>query len=242
MSWEVQLTGASTELRMLADTFTGGEIQIAQSGQEYVLRSAQFELLDSATSVRQCAIELVTALSSSVRLMLGAREAIGVGAAVYRVGPDGKRGATFVLIGHVVSHERVLPLTVVHGTQSHRPADPISAWLPLIRPDSVVAEALRLRDADALDWVDLYRLYEVIESDVGHLMRQLGWASQNELKRFTRTANSVAAVGDKARHGVEQSDPPPKPMSLAHARALIDRVLRAWLEWKASHDDQGGAT
>ncbi len=207
MSWEVQLTGASTDLRMLADTFTGGEIQVAQSGKEYVLRSAQFELLDSAASVRQCAIELVTALSSSARLVLGAREAIGVSSAVYRIRPDGKRDTT-VLVGPAVSHERALPITVVHGTQIHRPADPILKWLPLVTQDPVVAKALRLRDADDLDWVDLYRLYEVIENDVGHLMPQLGWASRSELRRFAHTANSVAAVGDKARHGVERTDPP----------------------------------
>jgi len=239
MPWEVQLTGDPTDLRMLTDAFTGGEVQVAQPGQECVLRSSQFELLDSAASVRECAIELVTALSGSARLVLGARQAIGVGA-VYRVRPDGKRDIT-VLVGQALSHERALPITVVHGTQIYRPADPISMWLPLVAQDPVVAKALRLRDADDLDWVDLYRLYEVIENDVGHLMHRLGWASRNELNRFARTANSVAAAGDKARHGVERNDPPPNPMSLAHARELIDRIMRAWLEWKASHHDRGSA-
>src|SRR5262245_47075806 len=124
---------------MLADTFTGGEIQVVQSGKEYVLRSAQFDLLDTAASVRQCAIELVTALSSSTRLVLGAREAIGVGAAVYRVRPDGKRDTT-VLVGQALSHERALLIKVVHGTQIHRPADPISKWLLLVTQDPVIAK------------------------------------------------------------------------------------------------------
>ncbi len=241
MAWEVQLTGDPTDLQMLADTFTGGAIQIAQSGKEYVLRSSQFERLDSAASVRESAIELVTALSGSARLALGAQEAIDVGAAVYRVGPDGKRDIT-VLVGQAVLHARALPITVVHGTQIHRPADPISKWLPLVTQDLVVAKALRLRNAGDLDWVDLYRLYEVIENDVGHLMHQLGWASRNELERFARTANSVAAAGDKARHGVERTDPPRKRMSLSHARELIDRIMKAWLAWKASHHDEGTAT
>jgi hypothetical protein len=241
MAWEVQLTGDPTDLQTLADTFKGGEIQVAQSGNEYVLRSSQFEPLDSAASVREAAIELVTALSGSARLALGAREAIGVGPAVYRVGPDGKRDTT-VLVGLAVSHERALPITVVHGTKIHRPADPISKWLPLATQDPVVAKALRLRNANDLDWVDLYRLYEVIENDVGCPMHQLGWASRNELERFARTANSVAAAGDKARHGVERTDPPRKPMSLSHARELIDRIMNAWLAWKASHHDEGSAT
>ena len=231
MHWEVQLTGDPTDLQMLADTFTGGEVHVAQSEKGYVLRSSQFELLDSAAVVRESAIALVTALSASVRLVLGAREAIGVGAAVYRVRPDGKRDTT-VLVGQAVSHVRAMPITVVHGTQIHRPADPILKWLPVARQDPVVAEALRLRNGAALNWDELYRLYEVIEGDVGRLMHQLGWASRDELDRFTHTATTE-------RHAKGRTRPPRKPMSLSHARELIDRVTRAWLEWKVRHYDDG---
>jgi len=242
MRWEVQLTGDPTDLQMLADTFTGGEIQVAQSGKEYVLRSSKFELLDSAASVRATAIELVTALSGSARLVLGGRVVIGVGTDVSRVGPNGERESITVLVGQAVSHERALPITVVHGTQIHRPADPILKWIPLAMQDPDVAKALRLRNADELNWVDLYRLYELIENDVGRPMHQLGWASRNEIECFARTANSVAAAGDKARHGIERTDPPPEPMSLSHAWELIDRIMRAWLEWRASDHDEGSAT
>jgi hypothetical protein len=86
---------------MLTDTFKDGEFQVAQDGQAYVFRSTRFAPLDSAAAVRQCAIELVTALSSSARLVLSAREAIGVGAPVYWVRPDGKRD-TNVLVEPVV--------------------------------------------------------------------------------------------------------------------------------------------
>jgi hypothetical protein len=96
----------------------------------------------------------------------------------------------------------------------------------------VIAKALRLRNSDDLDWVDLYRLYEVIKSDVGRLIHQLGWARHDELQRFSHTANSVAATGDKGRHGVERSRPPSKPVSLSDARELIDRILLAWLAYK----------
>jgi len=98
-----------------------------------------------------------------------------------------------------------------------------------------------LRNADDLDWVDMYRLYEVIQEDVGRPMHELGWASRNELERFVRTANSPDAAGDKARHGVARTDPPRKPMSLSHARELIDRIVKAGLAWKPSHHDEGSA-
>ena len=241
MSWEVLLTGDATDLRILADTLKDGEFQVTKDGQAYVFRSTRFASLDSAAAVRECAIELVTALSGSTRLELSARQGIGVGAPVFWVRPDGKRDTT-VLVSPAVTYERAMPLIALNGATIHRPADPIARWLPLVSHDPAVTKALRLRNADDLDWVDLSRLYEVIEHDVGSLIHQLGWASKNECSIFTGTANSVAAVGDKARHGADKHPPPSKTMSLAHARLLIDRILRAWLEWKARQHDRGAST
>lgn len=240
MQWEVQLTGDSTDLRMLADSFGVGDVKITLSGSEYVLRSTKFELLESAASVRQCAIELVNALSGSARLVLGARKAIGLGV-VYRVRADGKRDIN-VQIGQAITFERALPLTVVHGTQIHRPADPILKWFPLVTEDLVIAKALRLRNADDLDWCDLYRLAELMLSNDDPPLHELGCVSRKEFERFKHTACSVAAAGDKARHGLEKRDPPPNPLSLTQARELTDRIMHAWLEWKASHCDSGSET
>jgi hypothetical protein len=237
MPWEVQLLGDPIDLRMLADSLTSAECQIVQSGNEYMLRAAQLELLDSAAFVRERAIALVTILSSFVRLRLSARKGISVGPAVYWVRPDGKRDTT-VLVGTATSHARAMPITVVHGTQIHRPADAILPCIPLAQQCPVVAKALRLRDADDLEWVGLFRLYEVIQGDVGGLIHQLGWATGNELELFGRTANNPASAGDKARHGVVKHKPPHKPMSLAHARELVDRIMIAWLEWRVSRHDQ----
>jgi hypothetical protein len=240
MTWEVELLGDSTDLQILAGTFAIGEVQVVHSGNEHLLRSSKFHTLDSAASVRESAIDVVTALSASARLVFGAQQSIRVGK-VYRLRPDGKRDVT-LLVEPAVAHERALPITVVHGTQVHRPADPIQAWLPLASQDPVLAKALRLRNTDALDWVDLYRLYELIQSDAGHLIHELGWASRNEVERFVRTANSVSAAGDSARHGTERTDPPLNPTTLAHACELVDRILRAWLDWKANQRDAASAT
>src|SRR6266849_8946952 len=96
------------------------------------------------------------------------------------------------------------------------------------------AKALRLRDDDSRGWVELYRLYEVIESDIGRpVIVANGWVSDRDIGRFKHTANSVEAAGDEARHGKEETDPPARPLSLAEARTLIDRLLSGWLAFKA---------
>jgi len=170
MHWETQLAGDPTDLAMLAEALTDPALAVAARGDGYVLSSTDFEALASAGAVRDRAKEIVTALSGSARLELGAHVSIEVGA-VYRVHDDGRRDVT-VFPEPAVLHWRGLPVTVIVGTaggtsQVHRPADPISAWVPLAQSDPRVAKALRLRNHDPLKWVELYRIYEVLADDMG---------------------------------------------------------------------------
>lgn len=243
MHWEVQLVGDPTDLRMLADTFSDSEIRIAVTGEEYVLRAHEFQDLDSASSVRKRAQEIVTQLSGSSRLLLRSYEPLEVGG-VYRVKDDGRRDFT-VFVNAVVVRVRALPVTVgvtkPNGTTEFpKPADPIAKWLHLATKDPAVAKALRLRDHDGLDLVELYRIFEVIEADVGSsTIHQQGWATKKSVREFKHTANSVDAAGDQARHGKEKTQPPSNPLSLPRARELIDRILKGWLEHKDSEASRG---
>ena len=88
--------------------------------------------------------------------------------------------------------------------------------------------------ADAHDWVGLYRLYEVIEADVGgeDKIVKAGWTTKKAIGRFTRTANSPDAIGDAARHGKQSGEPPPNPMDLSEAISLVKVILHNWLRTK----------
>lgn len=240
MHWEAQITGDASDLRMLADSLETGNVQLSKSEHGYVLRALEFEPLDSAGAVRDRAIEIVKVLSGSARLALGIHRSLNLGA-VYRVRPDGTRDTT-LFAEPIVADLRLMPVTLMvtradGTTEAHKPADPVSRWLPLAMRNPTVARALRLRNADDLGWTDLYRLYEVIEGDVGSRMYEFGWVTPNECKSLQRTSQSVTAAGDQARHGKEWTTPPSKPMPLNRARNLIDGLLRSWLAWKAAQDE-----
>lgn len=235
MHWEAQLLGDPTDLRILSESFVGPDLTVAKSGDEYVLRAKAFESMESAGCVRCDAQELVTSLSGASRLQFGATNPISVGA-VYLVHDDGTRDTT-VFPGPVVVQIRALPVTVVTTgaggvSDAHRPADQVRHWLAVATADPNVAKALRLRDGENLTWVDLYRILEVIDPDGGDRIAELGWATKNVLTLFRRTANSVTAAGDDARHGHQRTEPPTNPMTLSRARGLIDRILKSWLQSK----------
>src|SRR5699024_4338714 len=117
--------------------------------------------------------------------------------------------------------------------QEIKPADDVPAWVELGINDEAVAKVLRLL-TNSLDWVGLYRIYEVIESDIGGLdaLVSTGWATKARVKLFKHTSNSPGAIGDDARHGKESSQPPSQPMHLHEARNLVESLINPWLKSK----------
>lgn len=122
-------------------------------------------------------------------------------------------------------------------------AGPIPFWMSLARSNAKVATVLDLLGvADWSSWVSLYRIFDVVESDLGskNTGRQAivsrGWATRDDIVRFRYTANSFKELGKEARHGDEAAthhpNPPPVPMSNSEARALVERILHNWLRAK----------
>jgi len=131
-------------------------------------------------------------------------------------------------------------MTVIRGDGTREEvvsdADPVPAsdLLALAASEPDVARALRLIGQAEPTWSVLYHLYEVVLGDVGGRIYDDGWASRAEVERFRRTANSPVVLGEDARHGRETTEPPSNPMSLREARDVVERLVRRWLEEKAS--------
>jgi hypothetical protein len=158
---------------------------------------------------------------------------------ITRVRPDGGRDI-FVAVSDMIHVRATVGLEVTRSdgtTEVANPAGSVPGWVRLGLADPKVAKALRLLGTEEHDWVSLYRLYEVIEDDVGSLdnIVRYGWATKASIRRFKHTANSPGAVGDASRHGKESTTSPPDPMDLGEARALIEVILHNWLRSKMKH-------
>ena len=232
--WEVVLAGDAADLRSLSSSFADGDPAILERDGEYVFRWSVLDGLSDVAQVKATADEQIARLSGSASLILGAIEPIKV-AQVILVSDDGSR-SIYGFPDPVVWNFRMSVPTVqirkADGTvKIHRPADPVKAWLAVAESSEDVARALRLSEGREHDWVELYRLLEIVEASVTRKgITDAGWATMSQLKRFCHTANSLEAAGDAARHGREQKPPPQRPMTLNDARELIRRVVRQWLD------------
>lgn len=112
----------------------------------------------------------------------------------------------------------------------------ISKSSPLLSINQLLSDAsknvykskiFRLLAKGNLDWVMLYKLYEIIESEIGDNIYL--WVSKNKIKNFKHTCNSVTATGDDSRHGKELTTPPKIPMTLKESQRFINLIIDRYL-------------
>jgi hypothetical protein len=110
---------------------------------------------------------------------------------------------------------------------------PSALYLAAAGCNESAAKALRLVNRK-MDWINLYRILEVISEDVGgyKAIEIRGWANTDKINTFTGSANNSSVSGDDSRHGKIQSGQPKQTMDLREARDFMGQLLRKWLKSK----------
>ena len=241
MKWYVQLVGDTSDLAALAQSLVGADVNISYDGKNYVLTSNLF-VEEEVKAIKKKADDMVASLNGGIRIALGATKTISIGS-VYRQHDDGRRDTT-VFPDPIVIKARVsaptICLTHVDGTvEKFHPADPVEKWTLLALNDEHVSDVLKIISLGELDWVNLYRILEIMEKDVGgrKIIVSNGWGTNPSIKLFKRTACSPGAVGLEARHGAENTQPPKNPMPISEARAMIISIIHAWLRSKTDSEE-----
>lgn len=225
--WLVQLTGEEFELERVTRLFNLPELSIIKEGSDYFLQSNDFRALSDAPDVYKCAQKMLPFINGAARLQSTSFKKVGIDVIV-QLNPDGTRSAQGFLSATIEIRCSVELETRTSPTQPTS----VEEWVALAKMDQKVAKALRLVGTRELSWAELYKLYELVHSDVGDKMFSNGWATKKKIKLFTHTANSAGAIGDDARHAKEDSAPPSTPMPLSEAETLIKNVVMRWLRSK----------
>jgi hypothetical protein len=244
-TWFVQLRGHQFDLAHLASHLAQPAITVRADEPEgnYVLCSEQFQGATSSEAVLERAGDLAAILNGVLRVARGTTGTVSLGA-VYRINDKGGRDVFVHIVDGVTVRAEcgILSATVTDKDGKIIPTPPpppsrTKLLTGLALNDAIVARALRLHASpDAGTWVGLYRLYEVIEAELGDQARLVatGWASRPDIRRFKHSANSIAVAGDGARHGKETEAPPKHPMTLDEGIAFVGYVLQAWLASKGA--------
>lgn len=230
--WQVELTGHQFDLEDLPRWFTAPELRVVEQDGHFLLEAEQFDDLHESAAVHAAARELLPRINGVAKLKNGSFRDVAVGSAVRELDEEGlQRQHAVVLAGTVELRSKVNAVLVRVGEDEPPVPAPGSLdtdqWLRVGDTDPDAREVLSIWGGRPHDWVNLYKVYEIVRSRAD--VKANRWASDEELNRFTRTANHPEAGGEGARHGRTNTDPPPKPMSLAEADALVGRIVIAWL-------------
>jgi hypothetical protein len=240
-TWQIQINGRSSDLDYLEQHFTSDSSRVVRDAEDgrRVYESAKFATCTDSQQVMIIARSLLETLSGILKLTRNSDQAL-VSGAVLRLHPNGRRDvfvglggtSTRIELGNLTAEE-----TDAAGNRTNLMVQPprTVTLAELALRDDAVAKTMRLFAApDFNSWVGLYRVFEVIKADLGgeHAIKQKDWGSTADMNRFTRSANSVTVGGDAARHGNENSTPPPNPMILDEAIAYVTYLVQAWIAWK----------
>jgi hypothetical protein len=228
--WWARLEGERFDLEALAVALAGrSPMQVHQFDGRYYVRMAEFDQLNESADVETRAGEVLRIVNGAARVQYGDNREVHVDAAA-KVQTNGQIQHFIHVSASIHARARLSATVTINGEAAPVEAEPTIAEraVEAALNDHQAERALRIFGRDDVDYRDLYHVFEIAEAAIGRGIYSDGTVRAGEVGRFKHTANSVHALGDRARHGHEATQPPSQPMSFSEAHALVGRVLRIW--------------
>ncbi|MEG4005708.1 hypothetical protein QUA41_07790 [Microcoleus sp. Pol11C1] len=202
---------------------------MAENG-EYYLTSSRWELLTNHSAVYLEATKPLQDISAIARIHF-TRFPLLKPDIICEVDEEGNHRQRWVALSATISVDSSSFSIQLEGGQDIIRNLEFESWRKLAEEDEIVKNVFRQITDFEHNWINLYKVYEVVNKDAGKKKIEQ-WITKDKISQFTHTANSQSAIGDDARHGVDKHAPPKEPMSLYKADALIMTLLQKWLQWK----------
>jgi hypothetical protein len=225
--WLVKLKGAIGDLRLLASQLTAADVNVHDKEGVFYLAGAVFDQCGHADEARALARDLVQTVNGAARVGIDGYLAVELDDIVELDARGQQLTSTFR------DTSTLFKLRKAPTPYGDAPALSTIIWLAL--SDDRIVKVLRIQESRPQNWVELYKVVEVIADDIGgiHQLDLRGWVPRGEVGRFTSTANNARVLGDEARHGHERGKALKNPMSLQEAQTLIRRIVHCWLKEKS---------
>lgn len=232
--WFIQLHGDHELLGWLtSDNNSRDDLIILEDDGNYFMTSLELEKLNSVEEVKKKSIEIIELINGIASFLFSAKGKISSNSISNRNESGGIDCTVFADTCFI--NISIPPPTII--IENHDGT--ISKASPLLSINQLLLDArinvnkskiFRLIAKGNLDWAILYKLLEVIESDIGDQL--FAWVSKTKIKNFKHTCNSITALGDDSRHGKEVTTPPKNPMTLKESQDLINLIIDKYLEVK----------
>jgi hypothetical protein len=236
MKWLVLLDVEKSDFDKLSNLLrSSDEFSLIPENSKYYLTSSRWESLTNHSAVHSEATKPLQDISDFARIHFTDFPLLKPDT-IYEVDEEGKRHGRSALSATINVGSSCSVSIQLEGGQDIIPILEFDSWRKLVEEDEIVKDVFRqFRELDR-NWINLYKFYEIVDKDAGKINKKIHrieqWITKKKISDFKQTANSKRAIGDGARHGVDDNDPPKEPMPLSEAKALIMTLLQKWLQWK----------
>ena len=231
MKWSVNIIGDKSILQTLCDAGTNNDFFVTKENDEFVLKSNAFEKHTSHTDVNKIALDYVETLNGILFLRYNIPSALKTGG-LTRLNDKGGRDIFIMLeTGRLElrGYEPTIIITKSNGeTIVNSPGQEILERLIKAKTNEKAIKIFRLVHNGDWEYADIYKIIEILLAEKGDSL--FDWVSKEKIKLLKRTANHYKAIGDKARHGIVSTDPPPKPMDIEEARAITKSLIVKYVD------------
>jgi hypothetical protein len=230
MKVKARLAGHEFDLVTLGELFREGDPTVAADSEGYYLAfAASDDLIHDGSVLYKVASSLLHRVNGTGRVCGSEfRPARLTG----RFSDDAGRQHAVVLADTAEVRAAAFPVrALVDGRQAEVPPPPGPGHVQLAAADPDVAEVLEILGTaePAPDWVELYKVFEIVRSKVSRLDKK-GWVTSAEISAFTASANRPDVSGAQARHARMPGGRPKGTMTLVEARQMIGVLVTAWLD------------
>lgn len=234
MEWKAVLRGNDLDLQTLADIFREGDpgVTVEDDG-TFVLQSTAFDGMEGAQEVQPAAAALLVLLNGAAKASDPSHRPVDL-TGHFR---SGETVHAVVLADTITVRSRLGAVVVRADGDPHPPPPPRArAWAALASTDPPVSDALRLLGSVELDYVALYKLFEIVRDDSGGSTGIVGrkWAAREDISAFTGAANRPDVSGDDARHARMPGAPPKRSFTIDESRSFVLTLVQRWLADKES--------
>ena len=233
IDWYIRLIGEEFDLKIISNIFKSKELNISEREGGHYLYNKNYCNIKNHDEVFKESENLINTINGIAKMLQNDFKPIKTQSIMF-YDKDGNRNSFVNLSVHAELRSAVFATAHVMGKDGKEKRSTeknfAHSWLEVANKDEHVKRALWFISSKDLDWNILYKIFEIIEPDVRKSINQ--WASKSLIKNFKHTANSYSVLGDKARHGYENTKPPKNPISFEEAKALIINILTYWLNSK----------
>lgn len=213
-----KITGEPMDLQDLASLLTTDPRVVEENGSYYYECAALARAGGEAAQIYDLATEQVALLNGVGRVYVDGFRGVDF----ERLDPP---GPAFIRLGGVWGRSNAT------WERAQRRRAVRDLWLAGQYPQVALALDFLGSSRDQPTLFDLYKVYEIVRSDVDAATLK-AWSMSGELKTFTESVNRFEVSGKAARHAVLPGRPSGRAMTRRAAHDLIRRLMRSWLDWK----------